>query len=184
MSDRPSGKSGVPAGVDSSRQVHLDVREDIRDGLEPFAQIMAAVAALGPDQALVLRTPFEPVPLYRVLGARGFGHWTEQRGAGDFSTWFYRETRGTTAMCPPGGPGTARARATTIDVRGLEPPEPMVQVLEAIERLEAGDTLVVIHERRPVFLYPQLEERGFRHETEEVAPGLVRIVIRRDIDGR
>jgi hypothetical protein len=36
-------------------QVHLDVREDIQRGQEPFARIMTAVKALAGDQALVLR---------------------------------------------------------------------------------------------------------------------------------
>jgi hypothetical protein len=30
-----------------------------------------------------------------------------------------------------------------------------------------------------MFLYPQLDARGFLHETDEPEPGLVRIVIRR-----
>jgi uncharacterized protein (DUF2249 family) len=55
----------------------------------------------------------------------------------------------------------------------------MVQVLERLEALGPGGVLTVLHERRPVFLYPQLDARGFRHETDEPEPGLVRIVIRR-----
>jgi hypothetical protein len=55
----------------------------------------------------------------------------------------------------------------------------MVRVLEAIERLRPGERLLVLHERRPLFLYPQLDERGFAHATEEPAPGLVRILIER-----
>ena len=47
-----------------------------------------------------------------------------------------------------------------------------------VQRDEA-DALVVLHERRPVFLYPQLDERGFTHRTEEPEPGVVRIVIQR-----
>jgi hypothetical protein len=38
---------------------------------------------------------------------------------------------------------------------------------------------VVVHERRPLFLYPQLEDRGFVHETDEPEPDVVRIRIRR-----
>jgi len=72
-------------------QLHLDVREDIRRGQEPFARIMAAVKALADDQALVLRAPFEPIPLYEVLGKRGFVHWTERRASDDWSIWFYRD---------------------------------------------------------------------------------------------
>jgi uncharacterized protein (DUF2249 family) len=66
-----------------------------------------------------------------------------------------------------------------LDVRDLEPPQPMVRVLEAAERLGPGDELEVRHDRRPVFLYPQLDERGFAHETDEPEPGVVRIRVRR-----
>lgn len=71
------------------------------------------------------------------------------------------------------------ARRVHLDVRGLEPPQPMVRVLEAAERLAPGGELEVRHDRRPTFLYPQLDERGFVHETDEPEPGLVRIRIRR-----
>lgn len=74
----------------SDRLVHLDVREDLRRGNAPFARIMATVEQLGPDQVLVLRAPFEPIPLCAVLGMRGFGHWTESRARDDWSVWFWR----------------------------------------------------------------------------------------------
>jgi hypothetical protein len=34
-----------------------------------------------------------------------------------------------------------------------------------------------------MFLYPQLDERGFTHTTDEPEPGLVRIVIGRPATG-
>src|SRR5215510_14389313 len=72
--------------------------------------------------------------------------------------------------------GAGRDR-TILDVRGLEPPWPMVRVLERLGGLAEGAQLEVIHDRRPVFLYPQLDERGFAHETDEPEPGVVRILI-------
>ena len=66
-----------------------------------------------------------------------------------------------------------------LDVRGLEPPQPMLRVLEALDRLDAGAAREVRLDRRPVLLYPQLEDRGFEHDTSEPAPGLVRILVRR-----
>jgi uncharacterized protein (DUF2249 family) len=152
-----------PAALDTLREGHrvdLDVREDLHRGTEPFSRIVAAVTALGPSQVLVLRAPFESAPLYRVLGQRGFAHWTESRAADDWSVWIYPDRVG-------------------LDVRGLEPPAPMVRVLETLDRLAPGQRLEVRHDRRPIFLYPQLDERGFAHETDEPEPGLVRIVIRR-----
>ena len=73
----------------------------------------------------------------------------------------------------------AAASPRTLDLRNLEPPLPMVRVLEAIETLAAGDTLEVLLERHPRFLYPRLEARGFTHETDEPAPQVVRVRIRR-----
>jgi uncharacterized protein (DUF2249 family) len=172
------GASGPrPAALDRLHAVEVDVRDDIRRGEEPFARIMAAVKALAPAEALVIRAPFEPVPLYDVLGRRGLAHWTEQRAPDDWRVWFHREAA---AVAPaPVAPAAAPAAGGTLDVRGLEPPLPMVRVLERLDGLEPGATLTVLHERRPLFLYPQLDERGFQHETDEPEPGLVRIVIRR-----
>lgn len=67
----------------------------------------------------------------------------------------------------------------TLDVRGLEPPQPMLRVLECVASLAPGETLTVIHDRRPIFLYPQLDQRGLSHETDEPAAGVVRIRITR-----
>lgn len=173
---RPEALLDLPG----SRLVAVDVREDVRRGQEPFARIMAAVNALGPDQVLVLRAPFEPIPLYDVMGKRGFAHWTERHAPDDWSVWFHQGACASVGAAEPVGAGnTMRDPVQVIDVRGLEPPQPMVRVLEALDRLGPGAQLEVLHERRPIFLYPQLDERGFTHETDEPEPGLVRIVIRR-----
>ncbi|MFO7171386.1 MAG: DUF2249 domain-containing protein [Bacillota bacterium] len=66
-----------------------------------------------------------------------------------------------------------------LDNRGLEPPEPMMRVLEALARLGPEEELEVLNDRRPLFLYPILEERGYVHETTENPDGTVRIRIRR-----
>ena len=175
MADRPQALHRVT----TANEVHLDGREDIRRGQEPFARIMATVKALAPEQARVLRAPFEPVPLLAALGKRGFAHWVEQSTPDDWTVWFYREP-----SAPAEAVAGARAAASAdgdmgvLDVRGLEPPEPMVQILERLDTLRPGQRLVVLHERRPMLLYPQLDERGFLYDTEEVEPGLVRIVVR------
>lgn len=158
--------------------VHLDVRDDIRRGEEPFARIMDAVRSLARDQVLVVRAPFEPTPLYDVLGRRGLRHWTERHGADDWSVSFFREAVPLPARPPLPAPATSGS-VCVLDVRGLEPPEPMVRVLEEVDRLGPGGELEVHHDRRPTFLYPQLDERGLTHVTDEPEPGLVRIRIRR-----
>jgi uncharacterized protein (DUF2249 family) len=161
-----------PDALGSLRAVRLDVRDDIRRGAEPFARIMTAVKDLGDNETLVLRTPFEPVPLYDVLGRRGLAHWTERHEATDWSIWFYRAEVTTRSA------SIQRRSDLVLDVRDLEPPQPMVLVLQRLDTLAPGETLTVIHSRRPMFLYPQLDERGFVHDTDEPEPGMVRIRIR------
>jgi uncharacterized protein (DUF2249 family) len=188
VTTRPAALDRIP----ESAHVHLDVREDLRAGREPFARIQAAVAGLGPDGVLVLRAPFEPIPLYRALGRRGFAHFAERRAADDWVVWFYHgpepvaATPSGSAAGPGAGPaagtgpardGAAPAAIPAIDVRGLEPPLPMVRVLEAVEALAPRQRLTVLHDRRPLFLYAQLDARGLGHATEEPEPGLVRITI-------
>jgi uncharacterized protein (DUF2249 family) len=165
--------------VGAANEVHLDVREDIRRDQEPFAKIMATVKALGAEQVLVLRSPFEPVPLLAALGKRGFAHWIEQSAPDDWTVWFYREPSAAENAVQVATVGAPADRDTVVvDVRGLEPPEPMVRVLGRLDMLRPGQRLVVLHERRPMLLYPQLDERGFAHETDEPEPGVVRIVVR------
>jgi len=176
-------KPAVLASAAADCLVHLDVRDDVTRGEEPFARIMAAVKGLDATQVLVLRVPFEPLPLYDLLGRRGLQHWTEQAGARDWSVWFYRQAAPETsapgdAVSNPRG-RSRDARLVTIDVRGLEPPLPMVAVLERLDVLADDERLEVLHDRRPMFLYPQLEARGFVHETDEPGPGIVRILIGR-----
>ncbi|WP_052891021.1 DUF2249 domain-containing protein [Thermogemmatispora carboxidivorans] len=54
----------------------LDVRPDLERGDEPFVRIMEAATPLKIGETLVIVAPFEPVPLYEVLGGRGFSHET------------------------------------------------------------------------------------------------------------
>jgi uncharacterized protein (DUF2249 family) len=166
------------ADLDDAERMTFDVRDELARGIAPFARIIAAVNELPAGHALVLRTPFEPVPLYHVLGRRGFAHWTECQAPDDWRVWFWRDAAGEAHSTVPAALRPA-ARVSVIDVRGLEPPHPMVLVLDRLQALAPGETLAVLHDRRPLFLYPQLDARGFTHETDEPAPGVVRIRIQR-----
>ncbi len=138
-----------------------------------------------------VRAIFEPAPLYFVLGSQGFDHWTEQLADDDWRVWFFESAGSAAAAAAPAREeGDAAPAATTspsgdegnvviLDVRGLEPPEPMVRTLEALETLPAGKTLVQINVRVPKFLLPMLENRGFTYEVREQGPTIVRTFIRR-----
>lgn len=62
-----------------------------------------------------------------------------------------------------------------IDVRGLQPPNPMVAILRLLEMPDIGQRLVVHHDREPFFLYPELAERGWRWRLVPAEPGEVRL---------
>lgn len=61
------------------------------------------------------------------------------------------------------------SRERVLDVRGLEPPEPLEMALDAIEVLQPGERLRMIHSREPCLLYPLLAQRGFNHLAEAAA---------------
>ena len=160
----------------SDRLVTLDVRDDLRNGREPFSKVMGAVARLQPDEKLRLITPFEPAPLISVLGNQGFEYESKQIQSGDWEVLFTRRCGKAAAFIPPSRPPckAARTEPTTIidvDARGLEPPQPMIKILEALAALADGAELRARTERKPMHLYAQLEERGFVGETEEQNDG-------------
>ncbi len=75
----------------SKKVVAVDVREDLRQGREPVSKIMDAVSKLADGQALKLIVPFEPAPLYAVLGRQGFTHEAKPLDSGDWEILFRRE---------------------------------------------------------------------------------------------
>lgn len=68
----------------------VDARPIIAEGGEPFDTIMAAVAALGDHEELVVLAPFEPVPLEGVLSSQGFAYEAADIGGGDWRVTFRR----------------------------------------------------------------------------------------------
>ncbi len=52
-----------------------------------------------------------------------------------------------------------------LDVCGLEPPEPLERVLEALSSLEPGRRLCMVIGREPRPLYSILERNGFAYQT-------------------
>lgn len=73
-----------------SAAVTLDVRPELAAGGEPFVRIMEAAATIQPGQSLVIIAPFEPAPLYGVLGARGFTYETARVSADEWVVNFMR----------------------------------------------------------------------------------------------
>lgn len=72
------------------------------------------------------------------------------------------------------------AREVTLDVRGMEPPEPLERVLETIDGFEPGDRLRLIIDCMPHPLFRVLERNGYRHREEPGTESLYEITIWRN----
>jgi uncharacterized protein (DUF2249 family) len=64
-----------------------------------------------------------------------------------------------------------------LDVRGLEPPEPLERVLEALDLVTPGKRLRMLIDREPVPLYRILERNGYRYLATQRDPGTFEIDI-------
>ena len=187
--DRTRRAAARPTGA---TEVTLDVRDDLRAGREPFSAIMAAIANLGAREVLHLRAIFEPLPLYAVLEKRGFSHESQAHADDDWSVWFWRATQQNNAPAATTNSAAADGSLADIvsdfgpdtnvvwlDVRWLEPPEPLVRTLTALETLPDDHTLVQVNLRVPQFLLPMLAERGYAYDIDESHAEYVLVRIRK-----
>lgn len=151
----------------SAAGIHeLDVRPMLASGQGPLGAIMQAVHALPRGASLRLIAPFEPAPLYVKLGDAGYDHATRVRDDGAFEITFTPRA-------------TARPEPILLDLRGLEPPQPMMRVLEELDTLPEGGAIVALTRFCPVHLLEILEERGFAAETAEQPDGSHETIVQR-----
>jgi len=66
-----------------------------------------------------------------------------------------------------------------LDVRGLEPPEPIMAVLKKVTELPPKTNLRVRIDSNPWQLYDLLQQRGFFYESEKTAEGGYCGIVRR-----
>ena len=170
----------------------LDVRPILRAGGEPFSAIMEAVNGLAAGQSFRLLATFEPVPLYAVLAKKGFGHAAREIGGGDWEVMFTpaaavagsersQSVQPTAQIASaPGWPEPSRH----LDNRDLDPPEPMVRTLAAVEELRPGEVLCALLCREPVFLLPELGKRGHEWHGGFEADGTTYKLVVRKVAGK
>jgi uncharacterized protein (DUF2249 family) len=171
----------------SQNIITLDVREDFRSGQHPCDKIQNALGSVQNGQTLRLLVPFEPVPIFEVARNKGLGHEARQTPEGDWEVLFSHDESQRTKRndqksggCGCGCSAAEPTEVVDVEARGLEPPQPMVKILEALAGLPDNAALCARTDRRPIHLYPMLEARGFFGESEEQSDGSFITHIRRN----
>jgi len=166
----------------------LDVRAELASGRDPFQKIMQTLAAMPPENTLLIINTFEPVPLINILNKKGFEHYTEE--GENKTTYTYLKNSGAANITKPdilssqhskGDFKTVAGKYTNktifVDVRNLEMPLPMITILRELESLPQDYALFVNHKKIPQFLFPELVEKNFDWLIDEVSEGDVKLLI-------
>ncbi|GIM46418.1 universal stress protein [Collibacillus ludicampi] len=174
--------------------VELDVRPHLRKKLEPFQLIMDTVRTLDPADTFILHTTFKPVPLLGLMRAKGFAYKTEQLAKDHWKVTFVPKSRKKELKEKEWDEGSFPNKGQTIapmevnadsprtielDNRGLEPPQPMVRTLKALETCRKGDRVVIHNDRVPVFLLEELTALGYPYTIEDQPDGSARVMIQK-----
>lgn len=157
----------------------LDVRELVARGLQPLPLILELADGLPPGRVLHIRSPFQPSPLYGVLGQRGFAHRFARFAEDDWSSWFWRADQpprrapevAVSHKPPPDG---------VTDLRWLSAPEPLLWVMQWVSAPTAPSLRVML----PFFPTPLpmlVDEAGWQVRLEsETDEGVVVVIERRE----
>jgi uncharacterized protein (DUF2249 family) len=163
----------------------FDVRSIIEADEDPLPEIVKKVKEIKPGGTLKIINSFEPTPLILLLKKQGFDSYADVINDQLVETYFYKTTNEVVEI----NETEKRSKdwdelvekfgnkTQNIDVRKLEMPGPMMAILDALEKLPADTALFVYHKRIPVFLLPELRERGFDFRIKEIANNEVHLLI-------
>ncbi len=154
---------------------HLDVRRIPCSAKHP--QIFQRWAEIPVGGHFVLINDHDPVPLYYQFEALFRGAFTWEYlvdGPMEYQIKITRLALSVFATPPPPprrAPLPTGAAPLQLDLRGLEPPEPMLRILTTLENLPVGTRFQARTDRQPLHLFPELTARGARHSSESLRDG-------------
>ena len=171
--------------LSTAQIIEFDVRDLLASGKDPLTLILDKIKSLEAGQALKIINTFKPVPLIKMLEKQGFAVYTETKGEHLVETYFYKQTASKDLNLVPTNTDKGwddvlhrfKNKFVTIDVRALEMPQPMLTILEALDKLPQGKALFVEHKRIPVFLLPELADRKLEFRSNEIGDGHVQLII-------
>lgn len=179
-----------PNPTKSDSITDLDVRPILDGGEDPFKHIMTELEALPAGGTLRVINHFKPTPLIGILENKGYTAIIENPEENVFYTYLKRKTTNVAPEVLSEKPTDFNnfdtvsqlfeGKKVEIDVRQLDMPEPMVNILAALNKLPEEHCLFVHHKKMPQFLIPELKERNFVYVTKEIEQGEVKIIILRN----
>lgn len=182
----------MPAFMQSLQEekvVTLDVRPILAGGKDPLSAILGKLKEIGDDEVLKIVNTFEPTPLMGLLKKQGYESYAKEIDSDTVETWFRKTTVGKMETAFPANkdaegwaPMLARfgGKLAEVDVREMEMPQPMMTILDALEKLAPGNALFVHHKRVPIFLLPELKDRNFDFRIREIDGDYVQMLIFRN----
>lgn len=76
---------------DNPNVVFVDLMSYAEDKLDPMPAITRGLVSLKrPEEILLIKHPFDPIPLRDMFARRGFASWAEERNPGRWFIYFYR----------------------------------------------------------------------------------------------
>lgn len=81
------------------------------------------------------------------------------------------------ACAPSAAPPAPKGNVKELDNRGLQPPQPMVRTLKALEGCASGDQVIIHNDRVPMFLIEELQSLGYSYVVDPQADGSAKVTI-------
>lgn len=166
--------------------IELDVRPILASGADPLNLIIEKTNELKKGEILKIINTFEPTPLIKLLEKRGFKSFVENISANEIITYFFIESNESSQVILNDNQSlqdwdTVYTKFETalivIDVRMLEMPQPMMMILENLEQINESNALFVHHKKVPLFLLPELSDKGFEFRIKGIEENYVQMLI-------
>jgi TusA-related sulfurtransferase/uncharacterized protein (DUF2249 family) len=173
--------------------VEFDVRKMLQNNIDPFNKIMKLINNFPDKSTLKIINTFEPTPLITILEKKGFSYKVEHINNNLVNTYFNKHNKidefnlnnkdkesivvlNKTISCKE-LLNIYAGKVKEIDVRNLEMPQPMLNILTELKSLPNNYMLLVHHKKIPQFLFPELVENNFKWLLEEIEDGYVKLYI-------
>ncbi|MDG5789172.1 DUF2249 domain-containing protein [Evansella sp. AB-P1] len=169
-----------------SKEIILDVRNDLNNKRDPFKKIMTTVKSLKKDEIFILHSTIKPTPLLTIMKAKGFEGKVKKIGTKHYETTFIKRkgrifsffSKNKKDMESTKKDNPLKKEETTayfLDNRGLEPPQPMVRTMKRLETLQSSETLTIHNDRVPVYLLEELKDVNIQYSVENLPDGTAKV---------